>query len=504
MTLTQQVARGAVWMTVARIGGQVFGLASTIVVARFITPDDYGVFAAAMGLMTLVSIFAELPVSQAIIHLRHVDDDDYDTAFTIGVLRGVVLAALMVALAVPLAAFMKDDRIAPVMAALGIYVFLLGLRNARMDMYIREMNFSRDAWMELGSKFASLVFAATFAVLLRSYWAMVISMCAAAAAQVILSHWFKPKMPRLTLKSFNRIFSYSIWIAGGTILGQIYRFIDTLTLGRIAGTTTLGVFSIGQLLSTRIGEAITAPARRPLFAAFSQLQAERERARNAFLQSISLMAFLVVPVTVTLLLMAEPIVLILLGPKWASAVVVVQVIAGILLSQIIFIPLQALLMGLGHTRTLFLRGLGLTALYLPLAIWAVTNHDLIGLLIAKVGLMSFVMIADVLIARYAINLSIRQQLLAIYRPLLAGAIMVGVYLLCRDWVPEGHHIFAVGIPLGLVCSLAGLAYILVYGLLWILAGKPDGIERKGVALLQRFRSVNNPKLPDGSEPTSTP
>jgi len=496
VSLTQQVARGAVWMTAARIGGQVFGLASTIVVARFITPDDYGVFAAAMGLMTLVSIFAELPVSQAIIHLRDVNDDDYDTAFTIGVLRGIVLAVLMVALAVPLAVFMKDDRIAPVMAALGIYVFLLGLRNARMDIYIRNMDFSRDAWLELGSKFVSFIFAATFAVILKSYWAMVISLCAAAAAQVILSHWFRPQMPKLTLKSFNRIFSYSIWIAGGTILGQIYKFIDTLTLGRIAGTTTLGVFSIGQLLSTRIGQAITAPATRPLFAAFSQIQTEPARTRNAFLQSISLMAFLVIPVTVTLILLAEPIVMLLLGPKWADAVMVVQVISGILLTLILYTPLQAMLMGLGHTKTLFLRGLGLTTLYLPCAIWAVTEYDLFGLLVLKIALMIGLLVVDALIVRHTIGISIQRQILAVHRSVLSGALMAIVYVLCRDWIPDGHAFWAVGMPLVCVGMVGGSVYLSSYIAMWLMAGRPDGIEQKGLALINHVRASRRHRTPE--------
>ncbi|MEM9667496.1 MAG: lipopolysaccharide biosynthesis protein [Pseudomonadota bacterium] len=490
MTLAQQVARGAVWMTVARIGGQVFGLASTIVVARFITPDDYGVFAAAMGLMTMVSIFAELPVSQAIIHLRDVDDEDYDTAFTIGVLRGVVLAILMVALAIPLAAFMKDDRIAPVMAWLGVYVLLLGLRNARMDIYIRNMDFSRDAWLELGSKFISFLFAAVFAVVLKSYWAMVISLCAAAAVQVILSHWFKPKMPRLTLKSFKRIFSYSIWVGGGTILGQVYRFIDTLTLGRLAGTTTLGVFSIGQLLSTRIGQAVTGPATRPLFAAFAQIQTEPARTRNVFLQSVSLMAFLIVPITVTLILLADPIVMILLGPKWANAVIVVQVISGGLLSQILLVPLQTMLMGLGHPRTLFFRGLALTALYLPLAIWAVTYHDLIGLLVVKLLLITTWLFIDALIIKRTLDLPLLEQAKSVHRSFIAGTAMVTVYFLCRGWIPKGHEFFAVSIPLAFVGILGGIAYVSAYVALWLAAGRPDGIERKGVMLIEKMRPSN--------------
>ncbi|MEL7480009.1 MAG: oligosaccharide flippase family protein, partial [Pseudomonadota bacterium] len=275
MTLTRKVADGAIWLAAARIGGQIFGLASTIVVARFILPDDYGVFAAAMSVLMMASVFAELPVSQAIIHLRDIREEDYDTAFTIGVLRGLVIALLMCALAWPLAAFMNDMRIAPVTAALGGYVALLGLRNPRLEVFAREMDFTRESFVEVASKFASFVAAAICAVLLKNYWALVFGISAAALVQVGLSYAVKPVIPRLTLASFNRLFSYSIWMAGFSIMGQVYQLIDTLALGRLRGSAVLGTYSIGGLLSARISEVVAIPASRSLFAAFSSIQTER-------------------------------------------------------------------------------------------------------------------------------------------------------------------------------------------------------------------------------------
>ena len=485
MSLTQQVARGAIWLTAARIGGQVFGLASTIVVARFITPDDYGVFAASMSLLAMVSVFAELPVSQAIVHLRDVDERDYDTAFTIGVLRGLLLAVLMLALAIPLAAFMNDSRITAVMVALAGYVFILGLRNPRMEAFVREMNFSREAWLELGAKFTSFVVAALFAVLLRSYWALVISITAAAAVQVVLSYAFRPYRPRFTLASFKRLFSYSVWVAGSTISGQIYQLIDTLTLGRLMGTATLGTYSIGSLIGARVGEALAAPAARPLFAAFSQIQTDHARVREAFVQSMSFMAVLAVPAALTLVMLAEPVVMIVLGPKWQGAVLVVQIISALIVAHIVYTPMMAMLMGLGKTQTMFLRSALFVLIYLPFAIWAVQSGGLVRLLVVKAVLISALTVVDFMIVKSAIGLAIVRQVGAIARPVLAGLAMFAVYWFCRSWIPAGHETLTVGVPLSFVALLGGGAYGMALLCMWHMAGRPTGIEAKGIAVAEK-------------------
>ncbi len=482
MSLSQKVAGGTVWLAASRMGGQVFGLASTIIVARFLLPDDYGVFAAAMSLLVLVSVFAELPVGQAIIQLRTLEHDDYDTAFTISLLRGLIVAALLIALAVPLASFMRDPRIAPVTAALALYVFILGVRNPRLESFARDLDFSREAAVELGSKFVAFAAAAGFVIALGSYWALVWGMTAGALAQAILSYAFRPSMPRLTLKSFRRLFGYSAWMAGTSILGRLYQLVDTLSLGRISGGTALGVYSIGTLLTTRVTDVIAMPASRSLFAAFSQIQADRERVQRAFLSSMALMAALVVPVVIVLTWFAEPVVLVLLGPQWSGAVIAVQWLAAIIISTIVFTPMQAMLMGLGHMRLLFLRSLAFVVLYLPVAVLAVMNGGLDGLLAVKCAMIGALTLADCLIVRKVLGLGFAAQGRTVMRPVMAGSVMALVFLLLGRLVPAGDAVFGVGLPLAAVCATGGLAYLAVLLGLWHLAGRPDGIEAKVLGL----------------------
>ncbi|MEO0882586.1 MAG: lipopolysaccharide biosynthesis protein [Pseudomonadota bacterium] len=490
MSLTRQVAGGAVWLVAARIGGQVFGLASTVVVARFILPDDYGVFAAAMSVLMMVSVFAELPVSQALIHLRDIREDDYDTAFTIGILRGGILAVLMLILATPLAAFMNEARIAPVTAALGGYVALLGLRNPRLESFARDMDFSREALVEICSKLASFIAAAACAVLLKNYWALVFGIIAAALVQVILSFAVRPVMPRITLSSFNRLFSYSVWMAGSSILGQIYQLIDTLALGRLRGSAALGTYSIGSLLSARISEVVAIPASRSLFAAFSSIQSERERLQGAFLQSMTFMAALLVPTLMTLIWFAEPIVLIVLGPQWETAIFVVELMAILMITHIVYTPLMAMLMGLGYTQTLFLRSLLFVIVYLPVAVLAVMRGGLEGLLIVKVSMILGLTLIDCLIVRHHLGISLHRQGYAVARPMIAGVAMAIIYLIADGWVPHGHSVLSVGFPLAAICAAGAASYLGTLLALWHIAGRPEGVEAKALAALdqglQRF------------------
>ncbi|MEM7004895.1 MAG: lipopolysaccharide biosynthesis protein [Pseudomonadota bacterium] len=491
MSLTRQVVGGAIWLAAARIGGQVFGLASTIIVARFILPDDYGVFAAAMSVLMLASVFAELPVSQAVIHLRDIREEDYDTAFTVGVLRGLVVAAILISLAWPFANFMNDVRIAPVTAALGGYVALLGLRNPRIDAFAREMDFTKEALIEIVAKFASLVSAAVFVVILKNYWALVFSIVALAFVQVALSYVLRPVCPRFTLASFRRLFSYSIWLAGSSIMSQIYQLTDTMALGRLRGSAVLGTYSIGNLFSARVSEVVAMPISRSLFAAFSSIQSERKRLQRAFLHSMGFIATLLVPGLLSLMWFAEPFVLVVLGSQWQGAAIVVQFLALTMMSRIVFTPMQAALMGLGRTRTLFLRNVLFVPVYVPAAVLAIVGHGLEGLLLAKAIMVFGLTLVDFAIVRHTLDLTFLRQAREIARPAGSALFMSGVYLLIGNWVPSGTDVLYVGGRLGGVFLIGGAVYACALLSLWHISGRPDGPEPKLIRLLnqglRRFR-----------------
>lgn len=485
MTLGHKIAKGAAWLFAARAAGQVLGLASTVVVARFITPESYGVFAAAMGLLIMVSVFAEFPVGQAIIQLQDATEEDYDTAFTISILRGGLIALFLLVFAPLLASILRDGRVAPVVAAMAGYVFILGLRNPRLEWFARNMDFSRECYLEVGSKFIQFAAATVFAVLLQSYWALVIAITASAAAQVFISYAVRPHLPRITLRSFRRLFGYSIWMAGSSIMGQLYQLIDTLTLGRYVGTASLGAYSIGGLLPTRISELLAVPASRPLFAAVSQIQTETARLANAVLISISLTSFFIIPIAVTLTLLAEPIILLLMGPQWGPAVIVTQALALIALSLIAFTPLQAVLMGTGRTRMLFLRALIFVILYLPVTLWAVIEHGLPGLLAVKLVMVFATAVIDLILLRHVTGARLRMQAAAMVRPTIGGLAMAAVYLLLAPFVPSEGHFLAIAIPLVFVATVGSTVHLLVVIAVWRLAGSPPGAEQKIIDLAQK-------------------
>lgn len=485
MTLGQKIATGTAWLFFARATGQVLGLASTIVVARFVTPEDYGVFAAAMGLLVMVSVFAEFPVGQAIIQLQDATEDDYDTAFTIGILRGSILALFLLLFAPLLASVIRDPRVSPVVMALAGYVFILGLRNPRLEWFARNMDFSRESYLEIGSKFIQFAAAGIFAVLMQSYWALVIAVTANATAQVIISYGLRPRVPRFTLKAFRRLFSYSVWMAGSSIMGQVYQLIDTITLGRISGTASLGAYSMGGLLASRIAELLSVPASRPLFAAIAQIQTETERLSEAVLDSMRFMAFLIVPIAITLTLLAEPIILLLLGPQWNSAVLVSQALAVISLSLIAYIPLQAVLMGTGRTHILFLRVFIFVIFYMPLTIYAVIQHGLTGLLAIKVTMVLLTALIDMLVLSQITRASILNQAGALMRPAIGGGAMTVLYMSLSPFIPTSGPTLGVIVPLVCVGTIGGAVYLLFLLGSWRLAGSPPGAEAKIIRLMQK-------------------
>ena len=182
--LSSRVVASTAWLVAMRWGSRLIGLVSTVIVARLLTPEDFGVVAIATSYIGIVLGVTELNLSRAIIQFNNPKKSEYDTAWTLSLIRGVLLSAMILASAMPMASFMDEPRLVALITVLAVSPLILGLENSYFVEFQKEMKFSKLFWAETSSKVLAVATTISLAVIYRNYWALVGGMLVSNVAKV--------------------------------------------------------------------------------------------------------------------------------------------------------------------------------------------------------------------------------------------------------------------------------------------------------------------------------
>ncbi len=293
-----------------------------MVLARLISPGDFGDFAAASILVNAGMLFTESGMLAALIHRRDRIEEAASTA-VIATLAAGLLFGLIALVASPLVgAFFDSDTIATVSAALAGLLPLRALPIVPEALLQRRFLFLR----RMVSEPAAVVAFGTVAIIAASngmgVWALVLGYYASAVTDIILSWALVRWRPRLGLASFavwRELVSYGRHVLAATAILRAGSQVPNALLGRYVGTAPLGQYRYADRIASTPFSAILAAASWVLFPAFARISHESERFREAFLRSLRSIMALAVPFGMVLLPLGVPIAVVVFGPVWYDA-----------------------------------------------------------------------------------------------------------------------------------------------------------------------------------------
>lgn len=488
--LKRQILQGTSWLLAGRIFSNVVGLASTLIAARFLMPEDFGVVAIAMGVFGIAAALVELPVGTALVQLKTATRDDFNTAWTINFLRGLIVAGMMAASAWPIAIVFDDPRLLAIVLALASYPVLLGLRNAWFEQYTRDMDFRWEALVETLTKLVSFAVVLGISVATRSYWALPLSLIASGVAAVILSYVLCPRLPAFCLSEFRKFFGFSVWLGLGQIADSVRDTAGTFLIGKFVGTSRLGAWSVGSQFADRLELVLYAPMERTLFAAFSSIRHDAEHLRGTFLKAMHTGFAFIAPVCVGMGLLSPEVIAIALGPKWSVAALVLGFIAPAMAFHLLAGLCTSLTTALGYTRAVFKVKVISALVHLPMILAGVYFAGLQGALWATVvtAVIWWGLCAS-LVSRIA-GVSLASQAGAIVRSAGAALAMASVVITARAMLfAEGDDaLVPVLVRAVSLSGLGALTYVVSHFVLWQLAGRSAGVETAALGLVSGRRA----------------
>lgn len=467
--------KAGLWTVGARLTTKIVDFIALLLLARFLGPADFGLVAMSMTAIFVVEAILELPLGAALVRINDPSPRMYHTAFTLGLLRGLIIAVVLGALALPMAHLYAEDKLVPLVCALAFAPILRGLISPRMVIFAKRMDFRREVIMELTAKLLALSMAIWIAVTTKSYWAIVIGTVGTPAFMLILSYIMAPMRPAFSLKDWPIFADMVSWNMLAQTFSAINWQIDRILLPRFIDVGTFGRYATANDLSSLPYQAIAAPINRPLLVAFSDAN-QNGTLKDTYLKSSQAIIWLMAPVFGFMGVMALPLIQLTLGDAWTEAAPILSLLSWISLVALPVIPLSPLAMSLNRTRLVALRTFIEFAVKFPLTIAGVMLFGIAGAIFARAAASVAILLSTFSAVKLMTALSFMDQLAVLLRPLL---IFIPGTLLLYAALPLVLNATSPVLVAALIIT-SGIAYLLFSALfayiVWLGSGKPAGFE----------------------------
>jgi len=484
MGISAKLKIGVLWGAGARFVSNALGLVCTLVLAHLLVPDDFGVAAIGTTLLGVLHSFTQFTLGEALIHHEDPHDGHLDTAWTMGVIRSVFLALLLLIATPFVENFYNDDRLVPVMLIIATAALFSGFYNPRLAMLNRELKFSQDLVFLASQRIAMLVVSVTLAILFRNYVAIVGGILALSVVGVAVSYILAPYRPRFRLKEARELFGYSGWLTLSEVVSALSWRLDPLIVGKFAGQTGLGIFSVSSNLASLPTNEITGVMKTTLFPGFREVRHDPERLRRAYTRIQALTSAIVIPCAFGLAAVADPLIRLVLGEKWLSAIPIIQVLSVVYALKTLGSTAEPLAMAVGETRLLFKRNFQLLVVRTPIIIAGLYLQGMNGLLVALVVTTFFGIAFDIMMVKQICGLNLFRQLLENTRTLISAFVMMGLTIAIVMLLPLGNETTANAIKVVVSATLGIVVYLATMLIAWKMAGQPEGPEREILSIVR--------------------
>ena len=473
--LTGTVLRGAGLSGVGHGLAQLFTLGFYLALARLLTPDDFGEFAAAAIIINAGLLFIESGMLAALISRRDRIEEAASTAVFSTALGGIAFSLVALAASPLVGLFFDSDRVAALAAAVAGLLLLRSLQVVPEALLQRRFSFLRRMVIEPLQVIAFGVAAVIAASDGLGPWALVIGYYAAAVTDVLLSWVLVRWRPQPGLASFamwKELIGYARHVLASNVVLRLGEQVPTLLIGRYVGTASLGQYRYADRIAGTPFIFILSAASSVILPAFSRISHERERFAAAFLTALRWFSALTMPLALILVPMGISLAVVAFGEVWRDAGEASMALAPFVVGAALINLVSEALKAEGRPEIL-IRIHTVTVIAGAVAMIAMLGWELVGVA-AGVSVGALVGAAYSLARiRSVLDIPGRSMLAEIWPSAVAGIAMAGLVLPLDRLLDPPDHGTAVGV---LLLGAEGLAAFLIYGILLAMLA-PDTIPK---------------------------
>lgn len=335
-SLSKRVVRGGIWVFALRIVNRGLGFIRIIILARLLAPHDFGLFGIAMLAIATLETFSQTGFQAALVQKKKNVEPYLDTAWTISAIRGIILFLILFSSAPLIANFFDSAQATLIIKVIAVSTLLSGFRNIGIIFFQKELQFNKQFIYEVSGTLVDITVAISLAFILRNVWALVWGGLAANFVRVFMSYIIHPYRPRIKFEKekFQELFGFGKWVLGSSILVFLITQGDDIFVGKMLGVAALGFYQMAYLISNLSATEITHVISQVTFPAYSKLQDDLPKLREAYLKILQLTTFISIPLAGGIFIFAPEFTKMFLGDKWMPMVPAIEVLvlAGLLRS----------------------------------------------------------------------------------------------------------------------------------------------------------------------------
>lgn len=324
--ISQRVVRAGFWVFLLRIVQKLFGLTRLIILARILDPEDFGLMGIALLSMATLETFSQTGFLEALIQKKENISSYLDSAWTILILRGFILFAILYLFAPFAASFFDIPEAKSIIKVIGLSVLFQAFTNIGVIYFKKDLQFNRHFIYQFAGTLADFIVAISAVLIFKNVWALVLGLLAGNAVKCIVSYLIHPYRPRLSrdLSKVKELFIFGKWVLGSSILMFLITQGDDIFVGKLLGVATLGFYQMAYKISNMPATEITHVISLVTFPAYSKLQNDIPKLREGYLKVLQVTAFLSFPIAGLIFVLAPDFTKIFLGEKWLPMVPAMQ------------------------------------------------------------------------------------------------------------------------------------------------------------------------------------
>lgn len=325
----QDTIKGISWAGTLRLSTRLIAFLRIAILARILTPAQFGVFGIAAFVLAFVEIVTETGINVFLIQEKKKIDDYIHTAWIVSIIRGIIVSLAIILLASFIASFFNSPQSYSLLVLISAVPFIRGFINPAIIKFQKELEFQKEFWFRLFVFFVDAATAIILVFLIREPIGLVWGLIAGATLEVILSFLLVKPTPRFVFEGerIKRVVGRGKWMTFAGIFDYLFRNLDDMSVGKLLNTSSLGLYQMAYKLSELPITEISVVVSKVTFPVFTKISNDAKRLRTAFLKTMVAVSGLIITIGLLLILFPREIISIILGSQWLDAAIVLQILA---------------------------------------------------------------------------------------------------------------------------------------------------------------------------------
>ena len=391
MSLRRQVLSSIRWTTASSLGRAMLQIVQVAILARLLTPEDFGLMAIVLALMAFLQIFADAGVSNAIIHYQDISREQLSSLYWLNVSVAILLAVLLMGTSLWLVSWYQQPLLQPLFS-IATASMVAGALWQQLSIHAQKtLRFSQLAKIELMSAFAGFAVTISLAwigvgVFAIAFGGLAGAVVACSLAWLVLAEGWRP-LWRLNLKEIKPFLKYGGYMIGNNLANTFNGQVDVLVGSSMLGAQATGLYSVPKELSLRIAGIFNPVITQVGLPVMAKSQTDFGLMRRVYLQTLRMTASVNFPLYIVLAIFAPEVGRLLLGDKWEVSLFLLQIFACWGLIRSTASPVGSLLMAAGRADLAFKWNMGMLMVVLP-ALYFASGFGIEGIAISMFLLMA--------------------------------------------------------------------------------------------------------------------